>query len=147
MMFDDSLPGRHNLDTPLFWCLLFDVQTSSPYDLWPASKTLHYSDAVELASFSYCSAIIAWSIESGKKWSQWGRGWRKSIRFSPTMTLYCTIILGFCFKKRQTCHRLLETDVTSFKMVDGGGNGPCPFYGRQRQKTSLCCSDWFNHIL
>ena len=43
------------------------------YDNIPGKmiKSSHLSDAVKLASYSYCSVIVAWSIESRKtiKWS------------------------------------------------------------------------------
>ena len=63
--------GCHTLDTATI-CPVhhFDVggQISPPYSV---SKTSHLSDAVKLASYSYCFVIVTWSIESRKttKWS------------------------------------------------------------------------------
>ena len=66
-----ALSGCHNLDTATI-CPVhhFDVgsQISPPYSV---SQTSHLYDIVKLASYSYCSVIVAWSIESRKttKWS------------------------------------------------------------------------------
>ena len=66
-----TLSSRHNLSSSPFWCFLFDGQLSPLHDLYSASETSHFSDAVKMASYSYCSVIVAWSIESRKisKWS------------------------------------------------------------------------------
>ena len=66
-----TLSGRPNVASSPFWCFLFGGQISPPRDLYSASETSHLSDAVKLASYSYCSVIVAWSIESRKttKWS------------------------------------------------------------------------------
>ena len=61
-----TLSGRHNLANSPFWCFLFGGQISPPHDLYSASETSHFSDAVKLASYSYCTVIVAWSIESRK---------------------------------------------------------------------------------
>ena len=66
-----TLSGRQNLASSPFWCFLFGSQISPPHDLYSVSETSHLSDAVKLASYSYFSVIVAWSIESRKttKWS------------------------------------------------------------------------------
>ena len=68
-----TLSGHHNLASSPFWCFLFGGQISSPHDLYSASETSHFSEAVKLASYlySYCSVIVAWSLESRKKTSKW----------------------------------------------------------------------------
>ena len=71
MVLHIALSGCHNLDTITIWPVHhFDVggQISPPYSV---SETSHLSDAVQLALYSYCSVLVAWSIESRKttKWS------------------------------------------------------------------------------
>ena len=71
MVLHFALSGCHNLDTATIWPVHhFDVggQISPPYSV---SETSHLSDAVQLALYSYCSVLVAWSIESRKttKWS------------------------------------------------------------------------------
>ena len=71
MVLHVALSGCHNLDTATIWTVHhFDVggQISPPYS---ASQTSHFFYAVKLASYSYCSVIDTWSIESRKttKWS------------------------------------------------------------------------------
>ena len=71
MVLHVALSDCHNLDTATIWPVHhFDVGGQiSP--LYSVSETSHLSDAVKLASDSYCSVIVAWSIESRKttKWS------------------------------------------------------------------------------
>ena len=71
MVLDVALSGCHNLDTTTIWPVHhFDDggQISPPYSVY---ETSHFFYAVKLASYSYCSVIVAWSIESRKttKWS------------------------------------------------------------------------------
>ena len=92
---DGLLPTMLNLLVVTIWTLhCFDVnnQTSSPYHLWYASKSSHYSDAVELNSSLYCSVILACSkmVKMGMRLVS------SQASLLPTMVLYCTIIIGFC---------------------------------------------------
>ena len=61
-------------------------------------------------SFPYCFIFVAWLIELGKKMViVRARVVSSQTRFSPTMTLYSTMILGYCriqLKKWQTCHQV-----------------------------------------
>ena len=62
-------------------------------------------------SFPYCLIFVAWLIELGKKMViVRARVVSSQTRFSPTMTPYSTMILGYCRiqlkKKWQTCHQV-----------------------------------------
>ena len=68
-------------------------------------------------SFPYCFIFVAWLIELGKKKKKKekkivivrARVVSSQTRFSLTMTLYSTMILGYCrvqLKKWQTCHQV-----------------------------------------
>ena len=61
--------------------------------------------------FPYCFIFVAWLIELGKKKViVRARVASSQTRFSPTMTLYSTMIPGYCRvqlkKKWQTCHQV-----------------------------------------
>ena len=64
--------------------------------------------------FPYCFIFVAWLIELGKKKKKMvivrARVASSQTRFSPTMTLYSTMIPGYCRvqlkKKWQTCHQV-----------------------------------------
>ena len=92
MVLQVALSGCHNLDTATIWPVHhFDVggQILPPYSV---SETSHLSDAVKLASYSYCSVIVAWSIESRKttKWSYWGWGWSR-VKPDSFPLWHCTV--------------------------------------------------------
>ena len=92
MVLHVALSGCHNLDTATIWPVHhFDVggPISPPYSV---SETTHLSDAVRLASYSYCSVIVAWSIESRKmtKWSKWGWGWFP-VKPDSFLLWHCTV--------------------------------------------------------
>ena len=48
------------------WQDKLTVEVMNHNALWSASETSHHSNAAELASFSYCFVMVAWSIESRK---------------------------------------------------------------------------------
>ena len=87
-----TLSGRQNLASSPFWCLLFGGQISPPHDLYSASETSLFSDAVKLASYSYCSVIVAWSIESRKKQQNGHNGVEVGFESNQTPSYYDTVL-------------------------------------------------------
>ena len=92
MVLHVALSGCRNLNTATNWPVQqSDVggQISPPYSV---SETSHFFDTVKLASFLYCSVIVAWSIESRKttKWPEWGWGWFP-VKPDSFLLWHCTL--------------------------------------------------------
>ena len=86
-----TLSGRQNLVSSPFWCFLFGGEISPPHDLYSASETSPFSDVVKLASYSYCSVIVARSIETGKKNHNGHSGFDVGFESDSSLLWHCTL--------------------------------------------------------
>ena len=86
------------------WCLMLyflavTISTLHVYGqtLWSVLNIRDITLFIKLASYTYSSVIVAWSIELRKKMVIAGvRLISSPTRFLPTMTLYCTINCKYC---------------------------------------------------